>query len=365
MPKALKIHGPTEEEFRRLLTSLLESGRVGGVFTLVRNNGEDISYSLVVDPALLENAIPLYPLMPANAGKLLSRLTFEAPFPEPVVAVVRPCELRAFRELVKRKQGDLTNLVVISSTCGGVYPLSAAVDAQIDERLTDYWKAVSQGSVPEGIRPTCGACEQFLPYDADMTIVLVGADGDARILLNTPAAEKLLHGMEGVVQDGDLESEPLDLLREGRSAHKVELLDGIGARAFSLDGLIDVFGRCIGCHGCGSSCPICYCSLCTFDSKDSESDLRDYFTEMDKRGGVRVPSNTILYQIGRMIHMSISCVGCGLCSDVCPSEIPVASIFSTVGHVVQEMFSYVPGRDLEEEIPLVTYREDELREIED
>jgi formate dehydrogenase subunit beta len=40
--------------------------------------------------------------------------------------------------------------------------------------------------------------------------------------------------------------------------------------------------------------------------------------------------------------------------------IPVADIFRFVGHRTQSLFQYVPGRDLEEPLPLATFREDEL-----
>jgi hypothetical protein len=34
-----------------------------------------------------------------------------------------------------------------------------------------------------------------------------------------------------------------------------------------------------------------------------------------------------------------------------------------VGHEVQKVFDYVPGRSLDEELPLTTFREEELPEI--
>jgi hypothetical protein len=34
-----------------------------------------------------------------------------------------------------------------------------------------------------------------------------------------------------------------------------------------------------------------------------------------------------------------------------------------VGHQVQKLFEYVPGRNLEEEIPLAVFKEDELQGV--
>ena len=35
----------------------------------------------------------------------------------------------------------------------------------------------------------------------------------------------------------------------------------------------------------------------------------------------------LLFQLGRMSHMSLSCVSCGMCEDACPVDIPVGRIF--------------------------------------
>jgi formate dehydrogenase subunit beta len=41
----------------------------------------------------------------------------------------------------------------------------------------------------------------------------------------------------------------------------------------------------------------------------------------------------------------------------------VGQVFRTIGQEVQEAFAYVPGRDVEEPVPLVTFREDEWMEV--
>jgi len=39
-------------------------------------------------------------------------------------------------------------------------------------------------------------------------------------------------------------------------------------------------------------------------------------------------------------------------------------IFKKVGESVQKMFDYIPGKDAEEDIPLVTFKEEEFAEVE-
>jgi len=58
-------------------------------------------------------------------------------------------------------------------------------------------------------------------------------------------------------------------------------------------------------------------------------------------------------------------VSCGACEDACPMSIPVAQIFSMIADETQGLFDYVSGRDLEEPLPLITYKEEELHDVED
>jgi formate dehydrogenase subunit beta len=110
-------------------------------------------------------------------------------------------------------------------------------------------------------------------------------------------------------------------------------------------------------------CPICYCHLCYFDSPDCERSPKFYEGELARKGGLRVPPNTVFFQLGRLSHMSISCVGCGMCTDVCPADIPLSTLFSKVGASVQALFDYQPGKDVTEEIPLRTFEEEELVQV--
>jgi formate dehydrogenase (coenzyme F420) beta subunit len=62
--------------------------------------------TLVTDPEKLEGADPFAPAFPFNASKVLSRLTRKSGGGK-LAAVLRPCEIRAFIELVKLKQGSI------------------------------------------------------------------------------------------------------------------------------------------------------------------------------------------------------------------------------------------------------------------
>jgi formate dehydrogenase subunit beta len=371
MPDGLKINKGAEQVMREMLHSLLDSGQVSGVLALGETGDANggVAYSLFTDPQAFEAdgaAMPLLPFMPANAGGLLSRLTLKGPLARPVAAVVKPCEARAFVELVKLNQGSLENILLISSTCGGVYPLSVGAQGDLDELLPGYWASVKRGEMDDNIRPICRACMSFVPGPVDITLTLVGEedlDAQCALYLNTEKGARFVDGLErlaGTPVSCELETEAIQRSRSQREAYREQLFAGV---QLGLEGLVRTFGRCIGCHACKTVCPICYCHLCYFDSQIGEHSPDFYASELQRKGGLRVPTGTVFFQLGRLMHMSVSCVGCGMCTDVCPADIPVSTIFSKVGASVQALFDYQPGMDVSQERPLSTFEEQELAQV--
>jgi formate dehydrogenase (coenzyme F420) beta subunit len=127
-----------------------------------------------------------------------------------------------------------------------------------------------------------------------------------------------------------------------------------------MEGLLAEFGTCIRCHNCMINCPICYCRECIFRTATFEHESELYYQWAERKGMVRMLPDTVLFHLTRLNHMVTSCVGCGLCSDACPVEIPVGTVFRAVGEKVQAIFDYHPGRSLEEAAPVQEFREDEL-----
>ena len=83
--------------------------------------------TLITDPEHLDGADPLAPIFPMNTAKIVSKLT-RKPAGGKVAVVLRPCEIRAFIELVKLKQGYMDEVVIIGIDCLGAY------------KNTDYYK---------------------------------------------------------------------------------------------------------------------------------------------------------------------------------------------------------------------------------
>ena len=85
MSKLLTINKNPEIAVKEFLTFLLEKEKVSGVFSLrkVNENGA-VDYGLITEKSHLDEIVPLHPLMPINAGQVLSRFT---PIEKPIVAV--------------------------------------------------------------------------------------------------------------------------------------------------------------------------------------------------------------------------------------------------------------------------------------
>ncbi|NYT15926.1 MAG: coenzyme F420 hydrogenase [Methanomassiliicoccales archaeon] len=363
MTPSIRINEAPEAAVIDVLTTLLSEGRVAAVITLQKGS-DGISYSLISDTAELEKAVPMYPLMPSNLGQILGRLTIAEAFRETVAVVARPCELRGFIELVKRQQGRLDNMLIISHICGGVYPLECEVKGDIEALLPEYWKSFELGNAHPRLRPACRSCVEFVPYTADIAVNSTGGGDSTAMMLNTPWSQEMLEGLYPEGTDEELDVNMISSIRESREGEKAKIF-AEHARPGGLGGLVEVFGRCIGCHACSKACPICYCTLCNFESSVSELSPEDYEREIEKRGGMRVPPDTVYFHLGRMSHIGISCVACGSCQDVCPVDIPISILFKKVSESVQDMFDYVPGRDPGEKLPVCTFEVDEFREVED
>jgi formate dehydrogenase (coenzyme F420) beta subunit len=349
-----------EKTLNDLLKYLLESGKVSAVFSLRKiNDRGSVDYGLITDVSELNEIAPLHPIMPVNAGQMLGRFT---PMKKPVAAVVRPCEYRAFVELAKREQGQMENFLFITYSCGGVFKLKDNAEDKIKNKLDGYWKAVKYSEIPEDIRPTCKGCEHIEPFDSDIYISLIGEE-NGKIYLRSEKAKQMLDGAEINFEKDAFDPAILNELLKKRTENKTKVFAGIDTKDSGLDGMIDIFGKCIGCHGCNTVCPICYCTLCDFDSFNYDYNTPILEKELAEKGALRLPPDTLFFHLGRLSHMSFSCVGCGMCTDVCPASIPVAAVFKKTGEETAGMFNYIAGRKLDEDIPVMIYKEEEFPEL--
>jgi len=327
--------------------------------------GDSFACFLVQDEAFLEEASPLPPIMPVQGARVISSLTKRGKGNKRIAVVMRPCEARATIELAKLGQADLENMTLITVDCPGVMPLS---DYFKDPTKGDeVFKDASQAWNSKPMRPVCRICDKFSAGGGEDLHVGTLGTGSGNILLIPHGAKgedilnKLGIPLEEDTSDWEAEVKSLteDRKKEREKANE-ELRDDIEG----IDKLAEAFSACINCHNCMRVCPICYCQQCVFDSDKMKFSFGDYITRAEARGSLIIPTDTLLFHIGRMLHMSLSCVSCGMCEDACPTAIPVARIFTLVGDRNQEAFDYVPGRNVAELLPLATFEQEEFPEVE-
>jgi len=343
------------------LKTCLDKDVFDAVLVCVRS-GSACSYVLVQEPSFLDTADCLPPVMPVQGGKAVMSFTRHGKGMR-IGALLRPCEIRAAVELSKLQQTVPENISFISMDCEGVIPLS--------DWLSDPEAAgAADGS---GVRELCSICEQFSFCEddpvgkADLHIATMGVAKDRALLVPVSArGDEILQKLDltpGEETTGWVEE--VEKLRKKRREAREESFAELRKRVCGLDALSEVFGRCLECHACRTACPICYCRVCFAGSEPAGDAAVDYVRRAERLGGSCCLPEQLLFHLGRMSHMSLSCVSCGMCEDVCPVDIPVGSIFSMVGQATQGLFDYVPGRSAEADLPLKKFVLDELEDVED
>jgi len=346
---------------RGFLRSLLESGAVEALMVAMRGRNGVIMPALVSAPALLDDADPLAPVLPVNGARLISALSIRQPRGR-IGAVLRSCEIRALIELVKLQQASLDDLLIIGLDCAGTYELVDYTKMVQADPAAEPWRELYADPLAErSLRDACQICERPLPENADVVIQLLGADLSAGIPIALPdeLGERLGFTPGNPAERRDV----AEKLIAARTAARDAAFAEIRQRLASPEGLTELFAACIRCHNCMINCPICYCKTCLFRTPAFDHEPAQYMTWALRKGATRLPSDTLLFHLTRLNHMSTSCVGCGMCSSACPSDIPVSLVFRAVGEKTQALFDYVPGRSVEEPLPVATFREEELEEV--
>ena len=365
----IEVKGAKEKEaINSFLGGLLEKNLVSALLVPREVPSKDnVVQNLMTNSNGLKEVNVISPVLPVNSARIISEMTRLSSYKNPVGVVLRSCEIRALIELVKLKQASLDNLLIIGVDCLGTYSVS------------DYQNLCKQGNSPsdellrkfkEGgedikLRKACQVCEYPTPSNADLVIGLIGADFEKNILLKscTEKGEKILEKFSFPEFNQSKREESVSKYISEKTEKRDTLFSEMKGEVSGWENLLSVFSTCINCHNCMRVCPICYCRECFFESPTFEFDSEKYLMWAKRKGSIKMPRDTTLFHLGRMAHMATSCVGCGVCEQACPSNIPLLKIFKTVSFNVQQIFKYVPGRDLEEPLPLTTFKEDELRSV--
>ena len=329
--------------------------------------------TLVTDPKQLNGTDPLAPVFPLNGAKILSRLTRKS-MGTKIAVVLRPCEIRAFVELVKLKQGRIEEVVLVGIDCLGAFKNSDYIQIKGKKEeagfTSRFYKAALSGKnlTLEGfdLAPACKACENPVPDGADILIGLFGVDTDHQLLIQarTPKGETLYTNLDlSDTEEPAQRPAAIESLVAERTAYRDKMFSETAEATNSLEKLNAYFAECVNCYNCRVACPVCYCKECVFVTDVFNHDPVQYLRWANRKGVIKMPTDTVFYHMTRIAHMSTSCVGCGQCTNACPNDIPVMELFRTVSYHTQKAFEYEAGRSIEEDLPLSVFREDELAEV--
>jgi formate dehydrogenase subunit beta len=367
------IDGKTEEAIVGFLKSLLEKGIVEAIMIPKALPSKDgFVQTLIRNPDKLNEVGVLSPTMPVQSARVISNLTVKN-LEKKVAAVLKACEIRAAVELAKFLQVKLDHLYLIGIDCPGTFEVAdyakMVQEGKGGESLTKaLLKGMEKGEIspPSGyaFRTACQMCEYPVPQ-ADIILRLFGYKADQEIGIEIGDKLEKEIAEKGILSFSENEpasrSGVVNKVVAERTKKRDALFQEFKGIVKDLQAFLDRFSTCVRCHNCMVACPICYCKECVFRTAVFEHDGDQFLRWADRKGEIRMPTDTLIFHLIRMSHMVTSCIGCGLCDSACPSRLPVATLFRSVGDRIQKMFQYVPGRDVAEVPPVAAFKEDELK----
>jgi formate dehydrogenase subunit beta len=328
--------------------------------------------SLISDPRFLQDVDPLAPAFFLNAARMVSRLSRKSPG-HTIAVVLRPCEIRAFVELVKLKQGSRDDIVIIGLDCLGAYSNKDyrryAAESPESGTLQFFYKTIDGvEEVMGGIGRTtaCNACERPFPIGADIAVGFLGISPMDHFLVygQSPKGEEILFRLNLMqTEEPASRKEAVESLVAARFHARDQIVDRTREATNSLEKLTAYLAGCVNCYNCRVACPVCYCRECVFTTDVFDHDPFQYLQWAQRNGEIKMPTDTVFYHLTRLVHISTACVGCGQCSNACPSEIPLAELFRATAIRTQRAFDYEAGMDPDSPPPMTVFREQEFSEV--
>ncbi len=254
----------------------------------------------------------------------------------------KPCDAMTIRELIKRGKIIGDNVIMIGVNCGGTLPPVPTMTMikevyELDPK--DVVKEeISKGKLimetadgeekgfgiedleedGMGRRENCQRCSLKIPSNADLALGNWGVIGElaGKATFVEVFTDKGSEILADVIDAGLIEvAEPIEkgikireninnfMLKASNAKKDVDYADTTGDIIDVFHKYDEEFSKCMKCYGCREACPLCFCEDC----------------------------------------------------DVCPCEIPVSKVWSTVNNKVRDVYGYIPGFDTDDRIPFTEH----------
>jgi formate dehydrogenase subunit beta len=367
--KVLKIKdNDVVSSTNEFLRHLLSSGKIQALLVPQSTPSKKVAYPvLIADPKKLHADI-IAPVLPVATATMVSKMTKVQPPSKPIGVVMRACQIRALIELVKLNQANLTNIVIIGVDCPGTFPINTYAEFPEKKTPTHFLLETmtkKSNDADQYLRTACQVCKDPIPTNADIVLGFYGTDIEKELIVeaHTEIGKEIVKDMplEDVKEGKAREKAVKDIHEEKNKKRAVFLKEKEGLKG--IERIAEFFDKCVNCHNCRQACPICYCKECLFDSAVFDAEAYKFIRRAENKGLFKMPSDALLFQLGRMNHMILSCVECGLCEQACPNAIPLMEVFIPAAENAQKEFDYHPGKEKTEKVPMIVYRENEFLEV--
>ncbi len=316
---AINTHGDPLGALARLVETVWSEAGLSGV--LVSSDTMDNPQAtefILEQPEQLKKFNPFRPAMRANTAAFVPGILREKPVGR-YGAVLRPCEMRALRQLERLEPFPRQRLVTICVDCLGTFPASdlewrTRRRGSPDELAKETLRFARQGGISvDRYRPACQLCRSSGAAGADVNIWVLGLPVRQVMLVNIPhqelaselhfsdsrrveAEDELLKMRQRVLERVSLRNQ------HSRDRFFRELVDSIPA---SVEAIAELLENCGECRACLEACPICSAA-----PLEREADGR--------------------YDRHKIAQWLAACAGCGMCEQACVKNIPLSAVFSVI-----------------------------------
>lgn len=341
-------NGEPVDSLREFMTVVWQQAHLDAVLAPFESQGRlNIASNVIDDPVNLAKLNPFAPVMVGNAA--LAAVEFIEEYGGKRIAIfLRPCELRSFMELKKRRNLDVdpASTIVFGVDCLGTYSRQEYIQlveaGSFDGVTADVLRNAGEGGLrPQHFRMACQICDWSGPVGADISIGTIGVDSDNYLLVivkdeatddqwdvsaltDNKASEYQVSRRETVVGAiADTRADVRDHLIQNPSHN---------ARFDDLGSFLAWLANCSLCGRCLNACPL----------------YRGEFK--GKFGSISDPAleRHVLSELVNLGRWIASCAGCGMCEQACERDVPLTLLLSSLRHRIRRELKYHPGDPLQQ-----------------